>query len=136
MLAGAAKSVAKGHRPQGGKSLAAIIQNRPYSPKESKGGRLNPVLPEVRRRWEGEEGNRCMCSHLLGKEFSEQGDKLNRLKGKSGVEMELGVNISKFLEGDHFTGHPNTCPKIGQLQESETNSGSISVACQNILVPV
>lgn len=42
------------------------------------------------------------------KRISEQANKLNRLKGKSGVEMELGANISKFLEGNHFTGHPNT----------------------------
>ena len=50
--------------------------------------------------------------------------------------MELGANISKFLEGNHFTGRPNTYTKIGQLQESKTNSGCTSVACQNILVPV
>ena len=70
------------------------------------------------------------------KRISEQANKLNRLKGKSGVEMELGANISKFLEGNHFTGHPNTYTKIGQLQESKTSSGSTSAACQNILVPV
>lgn len=50
--------------------------------------------------------------------------------------MELGANISKFLEGNHFTGHPNTYSKIGQLQESKTSGGSTSAACQNILVPV
>lgn len=44
--------------------------------------------------------------------------------------MELGANISKFLDGNHFTGHPNTYTKIGQLQESKTNSGSTSVACR------